>query len=168
LTMEIRIIGDPALREKCREVTSTDEEVKDLFKKMADTLAASPGRVGLAASQVGVLKRIFIYDLGYGPRCIINPEIVETEDETFCEEGCLSIPGIYVSLPRFGRVKVKCTTLSGHNIVLEAEGFTAQVLQHECDHLEGVLIIDRCDPEERKRALAEFQQLQIQREQATA
>jgi peptide deformylase len=168
LTMEIRIIGDPALREKCRDVVSLDKEVHDLFKQMSDTLADSPGRVGLAAPQVGVLKRIFIYDLGYGPHCIINPEIVETESEALCEEGCLSIPGVYVSLPRFGRVKVKCTTLSGHNIVLEAEGFPAQVFQHECDHLEGVLIIDRCDPEEKKRALQEFQQLQIQREQATA
>jgi peptide deformylase len=149
-TMEIRIIGDPALRE------------------MSGTLAASPGRVGLAAPQVGVLKRIFIYDLGHGPHCMINPELVETEDEAICQEGCLSIPGIYVSVPRFQRVKVKCTTLSGHKIVLEAEGFTAQVMQHECDHLEGVLILDRCDPEEKKRALAEFQQLQIQREQATA
>ena len=168
MTMEIRIIGDPALREKCRDVGSTDEEVEDLFRRMSDTLAASPGRVGLAASQVGVLKRIFVYDLGHGPHCIINPEIIETENGTVCEEGCLSIPGIYISVPRFERVKVRCTTLSGHNIVLETEGFPAQVLQHECDHLEGILIIDRCDSEERKRALQELQQLQIQREQATA
>ncbi len=168
MAMEIKIIGDPALREKCRDVVSRDKEVLDLFKQMSETLAASPGRVGLAASQVGVLKRIFVYDLGHGPHCIINPEIIETENEVLCEEGCLSIPGIYISLPRFQRVKVRCTTLSGHNIVLEVEGFPAQVFQHECDHLEGVLIVDRCDPEERKRALQEFQQLQIQREQATA
>lgn len=168
MVMEIRIIGDPALREKCRDVGSVDEEVEDLFKRMSDTLAASPGRVGLAAPQVGMLKRIFIYDLGHGPNCIINPEIIETENETVCEEGCLSIPGISISVPRFQRIKVGCATLSGHKIVLEAEGFPAQVLQHEYDHLEGVLIIDKCDPEERKRALQEFQQLQIQREQATA
>jgi peptide deformylase len=168
VTLEIRTIGDPVLREKCREVEEVDEEVRDIIEQMSETLAASPGRVGLAASQVGVLKRIFVYDLGYGPRCLINPRIVEAEDEAVCEEGCLSIPGVYVSIPRFGRVMVSCTTPSGHDIVVEAEGFCAQVLQHECDHLDGVLIIDRCDAEERKRALEEYQQLKIQREQATA
>jgi peptide deformylase len=166
--MEIKTLGDPVLREKCRQVEAVDDEVADLIEKMSETLRASPGRVGLAASQVGVLKKLFVYDLGFGNRCLINPEIIEIENETFCEEGCLSIPGIYISVKRYERVKVKCKTLSGHNIVIEAEGFLAQVLQHECDHLEGVLIIDRCDPAERKRAMEEYQELSIRREQVTA
>lgn len=168
MTLEIRTIGDPVLREKCREIVSVDEEVIGIIEQMSDTLAASPGRVGLAASQIGVLKRLFVYDLGQGNHCLINPEIIEAENEIVCEEGCLSIPGIYVAIPRFERVKVSCTTPSGHDIVIEAEGFTAQVIQHECDHLGGVLIIDRCDADERKRALEEYQELKIQREQATA
>lgn len=168
MVLEIRNIGDPVLRERCRDVEEVDSEVKALIEAMGETLSASPGRVGLAASQVGVLKRLFVYDLGYGTRCLLNPEIVETENETVCEEGCLSMPGVYVSIPRFERVKVRCQTTSGHNIVIEAEGFPAEVMQHECDHLDGVLIIDRCDPEERKRALEEYQELAIKREQATA
>jgi peptide deformylase len=168
LILEIRTIGDPVLREKCRNVESVDEEVKGIIEQMSETLAGSPGRVGLAACQIGVLKRLFVYDLGQGTHCLINPEIVEAGNETVCEEGCLSIPGIYVSIPRFERVKVRGTTPSGHDVVIEAEGFVAQVLQHECDHLDGVLIIDRCDAEERKKALAEYQELKIQREQASA
>lgn len=168
MTLGIRKLGDPVLREKCRDVEKVDREINRLIEDMADTLKASPGRVGLASSQVGVLKRLFVYDTGCGTRCLINPEIIEAENETLCEEGCLSVPGVYVSLPRFQRVKVRCSTPSGHRIVIEAEGFAAQVMQHECDHLEGVLILDRCSPEERKKALEEYQQLAFQREQATA
>ncbi len=168
MALEIKTLGDPVLREECRDVEAVDREIDELIEAMGETLKASPGRVGLAASQVGVLKRLFVFDTGSGLRCLINPEIVETADETMCEEGCLSLPGVYVSIPRFGRVKVRCMTPSGHRIAIEAEGFAAQLLQHECDHLEGVLIIDRCDPEEKKRALEEYQQLAIQREQATA
>lgn len=168
MALEIRTLGDPVLREKCRAVETVDREVRDLVLKMEETLREAPGRVGLAASQVGVLKKLFIYDLGHGTRCLINPKIVETENETLCEEGCLSLPGVYISLPRFERVKVSCMTPSGQNIVLESVGFTAQVLQHECDHLEGVLIIDRCDPDERKRALEQCEEHAIRREEAGA
>ncbi len=168
MELEIRTMGDPVLREKCREVNQVDSEVSNLIDDMIETLGSAPGRAGLAASQVGVLKRLFVYDIGYGPRCLINPEMIETDNETTCEEGCLSIPGVSVSLPRFERIKVRCQTPSGHNIVVESRGFTAQVMQHECDHLEGVMIIDRCDPEDKKRALEEYQELATKRAQATA
>jgi len=167
LALKIRTFGDPVLREKCREVEEVDEEVRELIEQMGKALAEEPGRLGLAASQVGVLKRLFVYDLGAGVRCLINPEIIETADEKACEEGCLSVPGVYVSLPRYGRVKARCITPSGHRIVIEGEGLIAQLLQHECDHMEGMLIVDRCDPEERKRALEEYQEQAIRREQAT-
>jgi len=168
LELEIRTIGDPVLREKCREVDQVDSEVSNLIDDMMETLGSAPGRAGLAASQVGVLKRLFVYDIGYGPRCLINPEMIETDNEITCEEGCLSIPGVSISIPRFERIKVRCQTPSGHNIVVESRGFTAQVMQHECDHLEGVMIIDRCDPEDKKKALEEYQELVTRRAQATA
>jgi peptide deformylase len=168
LELEIRTIGDPVLQEKCREVDQLDSEVSNLIDDMIETLGSVPGRAGLAASQVGVLKSLFVYDIGYGPRCLVNPELIETDNEIICEEGCLSIPGVSVSLPRFERVKVRCQTPSGHNIVLESRGFTAQVIQHECDHLEGVMIIDRCDSEEKKRALEEYQELVTKSAKATA
>lgn len=168
MELEIRTIGDPVLREKCREVDQVDSEVSNLIDDMMETLGSAPGRAGLAASQVGVLKRLFVYDIGYGPRCLINPEMIETDNEITCEEGCLSIPGVSISLPRFERIKVRCQTPSGHNIVVESRGFTAQVMQHECDHLEGVMIIDRCDPEDKKKALEEYQELVTRRAQATA
>lgn len=168
MELEIRTIGDPVLREKCREVDQVDSEVSNLIDDMMETLGSAPGRAGLAASQVGVLKRLFVYDIGYGPRCLINPEMIETDNEITCEEGCLSIPGVSISIPRFERIKVRCQTPSGHNIVVESRGFTAQVMQHECDHLEGVMIIDRCDPEDKKKALEEYQELVTRRAQATA
>lgn len=163
MALRIRKLGDPVLREKSRTVEEFDAEARELISDMADTLSEKPGRAGLAAPQVGVLKRLFVYDLGYGPRCLINPEIVAAQGEQPNEEGCLSLPGIYITVPRFERVRVKCTTPSGHNVVIEAEDFPARLMQHECDHLDGVLIIDRCDDEERKRALEEYQELEVKK-----
>jgi peptide deformylase len=154
--MRIRVFGEQVLREKCREVQEVDADLRELIRDMSETLGAEPGRVGLAAPQVGIPTRLFVYDFGFGPHCIINPEIVEGQGEQLSEEGCLSFPGIYVTVPRYERVKATCVTPSGHSIEIEAEDFPARVLQHECDHLDGVLIIDRCDGEERARALEEF------------
>jgi len=158
---EIRKLGDAVLRENCREVREVDHEIKNLFLRMDETLHAHPGRVGLAANQVGILKKLFIYDMGFGTRCFLNPQIIEKEGEEIREEGCLSIPGITVPVPRATRVKVRFESLDGYRLILEAYGFTARVIQHECDHLEGVLILDRCDPAEKRRALAKYEELQI-------
>jgi peptide deformylase len=163
LALRIRTLGDPVLREKSRRLEEVDAEARELIEEMADTLCEQPGRVGLAAPQVGVLKRLFVYDLGHGPRCLVNPEIVAAQGEQPNEEGCLSLPGIYITVPRHQRVRVRCSTPSGHNVVIEAEDFPARVMQHECDHLDGVLIIDRCDEEERKRALEEYQELELRK-----
>lgn len=167
MALKIRTFPDPVLREKCHPVEEVDREVKELIERMGDALGEAPGRLGLAAPQVGVLKRMFVYDLGAGARCLINPEIIEAVDEEPHEEGCLSLPGVYISLPRGGKVRARCMTPSGHRIEIEGEGLLAQLLQHECDHLEGLLIIDRCDPEERKRALEEYREMALRREQQT-
>ena len=161
MALRIRTLGDPVLREKSRTVEEFDAEAKELISEMADTLYEQPGRAGLAAPQVGVLKRLFVYDLGHGPRCLINPEIIAAEGGQPNEEGCLSLPGIYITVPRYARVRVSCHTPSGHKVVIEAADFPARLMQHECDHLDGVLIIDRCDDEERKRALEEYQELEL-------
>lgn len=161
--LRIRTFGDPVLREECRDLEKIDSEVRALVREMSDTLGESSGRVGLAAPQVGVLKRLFVYDFGSGPRCLINPRVIEGAGEEIGDEGCLSFPGVYVSIPRFEKVRTRCVTPSGHNIVIEAEGFPARVLQHECDHLDGVLIIDRCDAEERARLLDELQDIELRK-----
>jgi peptide deformylase len=104
-----------------------------------------------------------VYDLGLGPRCVINPEIFASSGEESNEEGCLSLPGLSVEVRRFRKVSVRCVTASGHNITIEAEDYPARLMQHECDHLDGILIIDRCDDEERKRALVAYQELELLR-----
>lgn len=163
MALKIRILGDPVLRERSHHVEELDAEARGIIDEMADTLAAEPGRAGLAASQVGILKRLFVYDLGAGPRCAINPEIVAGTGEEALEEGCLSLPGVSVEVSRFTNVMVSCRTGTGMKIIIEAEDFPARLMQHECDHLDGVLIVDRCDSEERKRALDEYQELAIRR-----
>lgn len=163
MALRIRTLGDPVLREVSHALESVDSEVTDLIEAMTETLAESPGRVGLAATQVGVLKRLFVYDLGFGPRCLINPEIVAGFGTQVSEEGCLSLPGISVEVGRHETVRARCLTPTGREIEIEASGFPARVLQHECDHLDGVLIIDRCDSAERQRALEEYQELELQR-----
>ncbi len=163
MDLRIRTFGDPVLREMGRDVESIDSETKQLINDMFDTLRAEPGRVGLAAPQVGVSRRLFVYDLGYGPRCLINPRIIKGEGEQSGEEGCLSFPGIYIEVTRSRRVRASCLTPSGHNIVVEAEDFPARVIQHETDHLDGVLMIDRCDGEERARALDEYGDIELRK-----
>jgi peptide deformylase len=167
LALPIRKLGDPVLREKCREVEEVDDETRDLIREMGETLKLAAGH-GLAAPQVGAVKRLFVYDAGHGPRCIVNPEIVEATGEDIFEEGCLSLRGVQVPIVRPSSVRVRCTTPSGQRVVIEPGGFLSRVFQHEIDHLEGVLIIDRCDEEERKRALAEYQELELLRSQGGA
>lgn len=158
--MEIRKIGDPVLREKCKDVEEIDAGIKRLVKDMEETMAAAGGR-GLAASQVGVMKRLFIYDSGHGTRCVINPEIIEAEGEEEGEEGCLSVPGVVVNVKRAKRIKVRCKTQSGYPILIEPGGFLSRVFQHECDHLDGILILDRCTAEERRKAINLLEEMEM-------
>jgi peptide deformylase len=143
--MQIRLIGDPVLRSKSRQVNKITEKTKDLLSNMADTMYNAQG-VGLAAPQVGVLQRLIIVDVedGHGLIELINPEIIySSEEKEIMEEGCLSIPGRRDYVIRPDKVEVKGLKPDGKEVVIKADGLKARALQHEIDHLEGVLFIDK-------------------------
>ncbi len=112
---------------------------------------AAPG-VGLAAPQVGVSKRLFVYDIGDGPEAVINPEIVESSGVFRYEEGCLSVPGYYWEIERPDRVLLRGVSRAGERVEIEGSELLGRVFQHELDHLDGVLLIERLDPDERRAA----------------
>lgn len=144
----IRIIGDEVLRKRAKEVKLFNQKLAVLVEDMVDTMYESNG-VGLAAPQVGVLKRVFVIDVGDGVEVFINPEIIETSEETQKDiEGCLSIPGERGYVIRPQRVKVRTLTLEGQERLVEAEGLFARAICHENDHLNGQLYIDIMEEEE--------------------
>lgn len=152
--LDIYRIGDEILRTKCEKVTRFDHSLEILIDAMFDTLDEADG-VGLAGPQVGVDKRLFIVSLNDGTRKVfVNPEIVETSVDT-CpyEEGCLSIPGVYHNVIRPSKVKVFAQDEKGHAFTLGASGLLARVIQHENDHLDGKLFIDRLSEDERDKVL---------------
>lgn len=153
-TYPIRVYGDPVLRQRAREVDEIDGRLKVLADDMVDTMVAAPG-VGLAAPQVGVQKRLFVYDPGddAGPRAVVNPTIVESGGEWTFEEGCLSVPGLSWPIVRPRDVHLVGWDLDGNEVSIEATEFEARVLQHEVDHLDGVLLVERLDDDQRKEAL---------------
>jgi peptide deformylase len=138
----IRKVGDELLRKKSKKVDEINDRILTLIKDMQETMYAADG-VGLAAPQVGILKRIAVVDVGQGPINLINPEILETEGEYLDEEGCLSIPGQQGKVLRPEKVKVKALNEKGEEFILEGEGLLARALCHEIDHLDGVLFIDK-------------------------
>lgn len=141
--LEIKVYGDPILREKSQPVEKITPEILNIIKDMTETMYAASG-VGLAAPQVGVLKRIIIVDGGEeGVIALINPKIVDKEGESIAEEGCLSLPDIYANVKRSSKVTVEALDLDGEQIEITKEDLIARALQHEIDHLEGVLFIDR-------------------------
>jgi peptide deformylase len=151
---QIRQYGDPALRMQAQEVAEIDDDVRRLVQRMTGLMEDAQG-VGLAATQVGVLRRLFVFvDGEEGPRAVVNPQIVERSDETEPdEEGCLSLQGVRVPVDRALRIVVEGLDADGAPVRYELEGYGARVVQHELDHLDGVLIIDRTDDEHRKEAL---------------
>ncbi|HEX2737097.1 MAG TPA: peptide deformylase [Acidimicrobiia bacterium] len=151
-TYPIRLFGDPVLKQQSREVAELDGELAGLIDAMYETMYENLG-VGLAAAQIGVLKRLFTYDVGDGPTAVINPEIVEAEGEVVFDEGCLSIPELRFEILRPQKITLRGVDLHGHEIVVEDDEFLARAIQHEMDHLNGVLLLDRLDPADRKRAL---------------
>ncbi len=152
--LDIFTLGDEVLRAENKKVTVFDDALKMLVDAMFDTLVEADG-VGLAAPQVGVSERFFIVDLRRGEDSryvFINPEILETSiEECPYEEGCLSIPGLYHEVIRPQRVKVQAQDLSGKHFTIEADGMLARVIQHENDHLNGILFVDHLDDKERER-----------------
>ena len=149
---EIRVIGDPVLRARANEVTDIDGKLARLAEDMLATMYEAPG-LGLAAPQVGVQKRLFVYDVGEGPMTIVNPEIVESHGEWAYDEGCLSIPGLAFELVRPKEVHLKGYDLDGNEVDIEADELLARAFQHEMDHLDGVLFIERLDEDSRKAAM---------------
>ncbi|HDP69944.1 MAG TPA: peptide deformylase [Actinobacteria bacterium] len=153
--LTIREFGDLVLREKATQVEDIDKSLKKLVKNMADTMYDAPG-IGLAAPQIGVLKKIFICDLGDGLQVYINPEIVSAEDETEEEEGCLSIPNIRVPVKRAKKVKIAALNMDGKKVTFVADDLLARVFQHEVDHINGLVILDRTSGENKRKALREL------------
>jgi peptide deformylase len=156
----VRQFPDPALRNAASAVAEVDDEVQRLAERMVDVMERAHG-VGLAAPQLGILRRILVYRAGEEDevRVLINPELVERSEETEVgTEGCLSLLGgdLQVPVARHLRVRVAARDASGEPVDLAAEGFEARVIQHEIDHLDGVLIFDRAEDQERRHALREL------------
>ncbi len=154
----IRLFGDPVLRTPSTEIDQIDDGVRALVQDLLDTVAL-PGRAGVAACQIGVGMRAFSYnidgDIGY----VINPVLVEVSGEPQpVAEGCLSVPGLWHEALRHPWAKVVGTDLEGAEVVLEGEGLLAQALQHETDHLDGSLFLDRLPPETRRTAMREIRE----------
>jgi peptide deformylase len=144
--LDIRTLPDPILRRKSRKVGTIDPSVKKLIKDMSETLHAEEGRVGLAAPQVGVSLRVTVICLPEEEDIIlINPEIVRRKGQRLVSEGCLSIPGYVGELYRAETVTAKGLDIKGKEVRLKAEGLLSQALEHEIDHLNGVLYIDRME-----------------------
>jgi len=154
----IRVFGDPVLKSVCAPIDEIDEGVRALVQDLLDTVEL-PGRAGVAAPQIGVGLRAFSYnidgDIGY----VLNPVLVETRGEPVpTGEGCLSVPGLWHDALRYPWAKVVGIDLDGNEVVLEGEGLLAQALQHETDHLDGMLYIQRLTPEERRIAMREIRE----------
>jgi peptide deformylase len=152
---QIRQYGDPALRLIAHDVEDFDDDLRRLVDRMIVLMHDAQG-VGLAATQVGVLRRLFVFEPDdEGPRAIVNPVVVEREEEAATDdEGCLSLQGVKVPVERSTRIVLEGKDPNGEDVRLELDEYGARVVQHELDHLDGVLIIDRTDDEHRKEALA--------------
>ncbi len=152
--LPIRTLGDPVLREPAREVQAFDELHRKLIEDMLETMYSAPG-VGLAAPQVGLALRLFVFDAGdgAGPAAIANPMLTDLEGEQEEEEGCLSVPGLWYPTPRSMRARVEGVDRWGQPISVVGEGLLARIFQHETDHVNGLLFIDRLDKADRRRAM---------------
>ena len=139
---QLRYEGDPLLRKRSREIAEIDQKILDLLDDMVETMYKEEG-VGLAAPQVGILKRVVVIDVGDGPIKLINPEIIASEGEEIDLEGCLSIPGETGEVLRPRKVRVKYLDIQGKEKIIEGTGLLARALCHEIDHLNGVLFIDK-------------------------
>lgn len=148
----VRTYGDPVLKQTAKEIDHVDGSLVRLVDDMVETMYDAVG-AGLAAPQVGVQKRLFVYDVGDGPEVIINPTIVETAGEWYHEEGCLSIPELRLGIVRPMEVHLRGFDLDGNELSIEADEFLGRVFQHEVDHLDGVLMVERLDDDLRKQAL---------------
>lgn len=140
--LKIKKYPDPILRQKCELVKKVTEEIKKLIDDMLETMHKNNG-IGLAAPQVGIKKRIIVIDVGDGPLALVNPKIIKREGKDILEEGCLSLPGIFVQVKRASKITIEGLDRDGKKVSIEATYLAARALQHETDHLNGILIIDK-------------------------
>jgi peptide deformylase len=164
----IRRLGDPVLKSRATPVDRFDDALKAQVSRMAGVMGDAMG-VGLAAPQIGLSQRLLVYRVGQDAPLIalVNPEIEWTSDDEECfEEGCLSIPGITVDVDRAVHVRVRAKDETGTDRVVEASGLEARVIQHEIDHLDGVLILDRTTKEQRKQAMRALREAEEQQQAA--
>lgn len=156
----IRTYGDPVLKQKTQTVTKIDGNIVKLCADMIDVMYKAPG-VGLAANQIGIAKRIFVFDIGDGAEVILNPEITDTDGEWTYEEGCLSVPGLFWPIVRPKVVHLEGIDLAGNPISLEGDELLGRVFQHEVDHLNGVLLVERLDEDQLKAAKRELRRIAL-------
>ncbi len=156
---QIRVFGDPVLKSKAAPVADIDGKAVRLVDKMFDALYGTDNGLALAAPQIGVQKQVVVWDFGEASSVVFNPQIVESDGEWVYDEGCLSIPGLYVEMVRPKQVHVRGIDLDGNTVEWEADELEARMFQHELDHLNGVLMFDRMTAEQRKAALAEYVRL---------
>lgn len=161
----IRIVGDPVLRKASEEVTDIDGEFVALARSMFQTMYDAPG-IGLAAPQIGIGKRFFVYDLGDpegepDQRVLINPVVSEADGEWEFAEGCLSVPGLSFDIVRPKRINVKGLDLDGNEVEFEADELLSRLIQHELDHLDGVLLLDHLEEDQAKAAKRQIRELQM-------
>ena len=161
MIVPIRTLGDPVLREHSKPVSDFDRKLHLLCDDMLETMYAAPG-VGLAGPQVGISLRLFVLDDGQiGPTFIANPVLLDPFGTVVEEEGCLSIPGPYHLTPRSERIRCQGQDVKGKDIEVEGEGLLARIFQHETDHLDGMLYIDRLDEAGRREVLADLRRLEL-------
>jgi peptide deformylase len=155
---DIRVFGDPVLTTPTEHISSIDSRVRALVDDLLDSVRL-PGRAGVAATQIGVGLRAFSYNVDGVVGYILNPELVEVSGEPeLVDEGCLSVPGLWFQTPRYPFARVEGIDLDGNPITLQGTGLMAQALQHETDHLDGILYIHRLDRETRREAMKQVRE----------
>ncbi|MGZ4680010.1 MAG: peptide deformylase [Ilumatobacteraceae bacterium] len=162
MAYQIRTYGDPVLKTEAAAVADINGKIARLVDDMYETLYERDSGIALAAPQIGVQKQIFVWNIDDEQMAMINPQIVESSGEWVYDEGCLSIPGLYVELLRPNNVLVRGLTVDGDEIEIEASELMGRMFQHEIDHLHGVLMFDRMTPEQRKEAMKEYRRVQEQ------
>ena len=159
MSYQIRVMGDPVLRQEAKSIDNIDGRIVQMVDDMVPAMYQAEG-IGLAAPQVGIQKRLFVYDIGEGPQTLVNPEIVDTDGEWAFEEGCLSVPGLSFEIIRPKEVHLVGRDLNGNEVSIEADELLARLFQHELDHLDGVLLLDHLERDERKAALRRWREIQ--------
>ena len=152
---QLHLLGSPVLRQRAHEVARYDDGVKALVADLYETMRAAKG-VGLAANQIGVARRVAVAAADDKEVVLVNPVVVESDGEDIAEEGCLSIPDIFAEVSRPARVVVETTDENGQRRRVEGSGLLARAIQHEIDHLDGILFLDRIGPIKRRRLLADY------------